>query len=43
MFRLLLSEPFQAELYFLQKAMYAIVSTIIDCDISHYVFKILQN
>jgi hypothetical protein len=33
----------QAELYFLKKAMYTIDNTIIDCEISHYILKILQN
>jgi hypothetical protein len=28
---------------FFKKAMHTIVSTITDCEISHYIFKILQN
>jgi hypothetical protein len=32
---------FQAELYFLKKIKSTFDSTVIDCDISHYVFQIL--
>jgi len=33
----------QAELFFLKKAIYIIDNTIKYCEISHYIFKILQN
>jgi hypothetical protein len=31
----------QAELYFIKQAMYTIDSTVTDCEIWHYMFKIL--
>jgi len=33
----------QTELYFLKNAIYTIDYTIVDFDISHYTFKIVQN
>jgi len=41
MFRLLLSEPSSGWTLFFKKAMHTTDNTIIDCEISNYIFKIL--